>query len=429
MSFPPVGLWPLAWIAPVPWIALAMQPDLKGRRPWGQIWLGGWIFWLAMMYYLRLPHWLLNFGWPIMSAYLCCYVAMFFGVARFAMHQWKIPALVAIPVAWVGSEYLRSTLFGGLALNLLSHTQAPMPILIQTADLFGGYGVSFLMVLAATGLWKTYLGYRASKPLAATCWPAGVSLAIVGMMLAYGSVRMAEPTESQEAPATTVALIQGTIDTTFPTTEAEADRIKEQTFDQYMKLTHEVLAANDVDLVVWPEGKFTVGPDMILPSSLDALPAQERDRLLEHGEAMQWAAQVVARHPATRDPALPEDAQRQVPHLLVGCSTWETEYDRVYNSALLFDPNGGLSQRYLKNHRVMFGEYVPFGDWFPVIYDVLPIGIGLTPGTDPVSLEIGGAPFFAIGLFRKHGPPFHAAAAIGVGRERGASRCTPEPDR
>lgn len=389
LSFPPIGLWPLAWLAPAPWIALAMQPELKGRRPWLQIWVGGWVFWLAMMYYLRLPHWLLNFGWPIMSAYLCCFAAMFFGVARFAIHQWKLSPMLAVPVAWAGSEFLRSTLFGGLGLNLLSHTQVPLPVLIQTADLFGGYGVSFLMILATTGVVMTVRSYRDVNAEKKAWWPAAVSTGVVAIMFAYGSFRMAEPTEDPDQPATTVALIQGTIDTTFPKTDAEADQIKEDTFDQYMSLTHQVLEANDVDLVVWPEGKFTAGPDMVPPSNLDALPAEDRDGLLEHCEAVQWAAQVVARHPSTLDPPPAADKIRQVPHLLVGCSTWKTETNQVYNSALLFDPDGELSQRYLKNHRVMFGEYVPFGDWFPVIYDALPIGMGLTPGTEPVSVEIG----------------------------------------
>jgi apolipoprotein N-acyltransferase len=39
-------------------------------------------------------------------------------------------------------------------------------------------------------------------------------------------------------------------------------------------------------------------------------------------------------------------------------------------------------------HPVMFGEYVPFGDRFPVLYRLTPLPGGLTPGTAPVVVEV-----------------------------------------
>ena len=37
----PVDLWPLAWIAPVPWLMLARRAELTGRKPYRAIWLAG----------------------------------------------------------------------------------------------------------------------------------------------------------------------------------------------------------------------------------------------------------------------------------------------------------------------------------------------------------------------------------------------------
>lgn len=44
----------------------------------------------------------------------------------------------------------------------------------------------------------------------------------------------------------------------------------------------------------------------------------------------------------------------------------------LYNTALLIDGDGRVLGRYDKNYLLVFGEYIPFGDWFPVLYDWIP---------------------------------------------------------
>src|SRR5688500_6702965 len=67
-AFPPVGWHWLAWIAPVPWLWLARQPKLAGRRPYLMLWLAGSLHWLAMLYGVRMAHPALNAGWVVLSA-------------------------------------------------------------------------------------------------------------------------------------------------------------------------------------------------------------------------------------------------------------------------------------------------------------------------------------------------------------------------
>jgi apolipoprotein N-acyltransferase len=85
------------------------------------------------------------------------------------------------------------------------------------------------------------------------------------------------------------------------------------------------------------------------------------------------------------------DTQHKV-HLLVGTDTQilGPGRPRRFNSALLIAPDGRVLQRYYKVHRVVFGEYLPLGDWFPWIYRLTPMTHGLTPGPGPECFEVAG---------------------------------------
>ena len=97
LAQPPCDLWPLAWLAPLPWLAVVARPDLPLRRPFLAAWCGGLAYWLPAIHWLRLPHPATAIGWVLLSAYLACYSLAFIWSARRLMHRWRWPLVRAWP--------------------------------------------------------------------------------------------------------------------------------------------------------------------------------------------------------------------------------------------------------------------------------------------------------------------------------------------
>ena len=60
-----------------------------------------------------------------------------------------------------------------------------------------------------------------------------------------------------------------------------------------------------------------------------------------------------------------------------------------FNTALLADEKGEILGRYDKQFLLAFGEYLPFGETFPVLYDWSPNSGRFTPGTSIEPLVLG----------------------------------------
>lgn len=63
---------------------------------------------------------------------------------------------------------------------------------------------------------------------------------------------------------------------------------------------------------------------------------------------------------------------------------------RSYNSAMLLDPRGRVLGRTDKNYLLIFGEYIPFGDVFPKLYEWLPEASHFYPGETVETFEVNG---------------------------------------
>ena len=393
---PPADCWMLAWLAPLPWLAL-VQDERPATHAWRILWAAGLLHWLAAIHWLRLPHPATAIGWVALSAYLAAYVPLFVAIARRLVHAWRWPLVAAAPVAWMACEQLRGWFLGGFTFAALGHTQWRWTTLLQVADAVGAVGVGGVVMTVAAALAGLIAAGRRREGLREAALAASAAVAVLLAVLGYGTWRLATAPSDEAAPLD-VLLVQGSIDTELKhDPEAAADVAR-----HYDELTVAALPRDGSappDLVAWPEtmwrwGLLEIAPDEVLPESLvaatlaaagidDELPAAERQaacrRQLERERLAVLGA--YARRYGTHW-LVGLDRQLFTPHAAAGVQN--------FNCGLFLDPAGEPMACYSKMHPVMFGEYVPLADRFPWLYRLTPLPGGLTAGSEPVAVTIAG---------------------------------------
>ncbi|MBN2580154.1 MAG: apolipoprotein N-acyltransferase [Pirellulales bacterium] len=407
LSFPPVDWWPLAWIAPVPWVLLIRREKLEGPKPYLAIWLAGFTFWLGVLHWLRLPHPLTGIGWVALAFYFAFYVPVFVGVSRSAVHRLRVPAILAAPIVWTGLELVRGHLLSGMTMASLGHTQYRWVMLIQISDLAGAYGVSFLVMFVAACLAVFFFRYnlvrqsrtvpvRQSGNATGLTRPVSekfrvknflplfyIALAFL-VVLGYGYLQLLDGALMrhfhEDDPPLRIALIQESIDTEF----GKNDR--EEIYRRYVVLTAQAVRENKrLDLIVWPETFFRYP---ILTWDRDAFDRYP-EVLRGEGSAENGRRNLAAEAEKTWEEFRKITAEWNVP-LLTGLDTWHYTADGIlfYNSAAYIGKNGELIGRYDKMHPVMFGEYIPLADRIAWLNRITPLSAGLTPGERPKSFRL-----------------------------------------
>ncbi|MFQ5466355.1 MAG: apolipoprotein N-acyltransferase [Thermodesulfobacteriota bacterium] len=357
-SFPPVGLGWLAWVALVPLLAA-----LDGQ-PWRQGALSAFVF--GFVYFLGTVYWVVNsmffyggisltLSVPIMLllvAFLALYPAAFGLFLALVGRGGRVAGLLAAPTAWTALELLRSHMFTGFPWALVGYTQARVLPVIQIADVFGVWGVSFLVVAvnAVLALWLRRLlaGRRGAAPV-------GEAVAVAVMLtltIAYGFMRIGEVDERAGGwEGLTVGVAQGSIDQSVkwdPSRRAE-------TIGIYSDLSRRA-ASEGAGLIVWPE--------TAVPFYLGAEPEDSR--------RVEDAARTAGAYILTGSPSFSFPEKGSAPEF--------------FNSAYLLDPGGTATGRYDKVHLVPFGEYVPMRK---VLFFIskLTEGVGdFTPGPGPIPI-------------------------------------------
>jgi apolipoprotein N-acyltransferase len=336
-SFPKIDLFPLAWVAMVPLLTFLYDKDgltaFKGGFFFGLVYFFGTLYWIyhSIHYYGGISlfaSFLLVF---VLCMYFSLYPAVFAWLYAANIKRSNMPVLVAAPLLWTTLEFLRSYALGGFPWSSLGYSQYRFLSIIQTADITGVYGISFLIAAVNGAIVDALLLKRrqAERPLFSLLpIVAGfVSLGLVIIIsLSYGAFRLNQHRSGLPLKA---AVIQPDI---------EQDKKWDPSYQEAVMKTLKDLslsAAKDgPELIVWPETAvpFFFVSDERLTQEMVSFERQFNSYLL-FGSVL----------------AKKDEKESSKPNAI-----------QYTNSALLLDKNGNITYFYDKIHLVPFGEFVPF---------------------------------------------------------------------
>ena len=379
---PPCGLFPVAMVALCPLMMVAQSERRLSRGGWLSLHLGMTIYFLLSLQGLRHAHPAMFLCWGALSAYLAIYPILFVAICRYLSARFSL--ILVAPIAWVATEWVRNHLLTGISVLMLGHTQANAPAMIQVAELFGTYGVSYLLVVTNVAAWvvmKWCWNRRADRfPKAEVCGGAGLLVA----NLLFGFWRLSEP-ENPDKLATFVLLQRNE-----PVVYGQAIEREVEIFQNYAR---DAIAAvrksnREIDAVVWPESMFSgamhwmeATDSLVVPPQAEATEAEFRYGIQQQRQAIMSRAQTIT--------SLMN--QPQPPHLLAGCGVVVYgERARLYSGVLHVRPNSPIEEWYGKRHLVMFGEYVPILPHLPWLNQLVPPELGVTNGTSTVVMDVNG---------------------------------------
>lgn len=322
LSFPPIGLTFLAFVALVPLFLYLDKPvtfqrtaraGLLTALPFFGItlsWLNsvGTISWLAFPAYAAVV--------AVHAAGFFCFILPVVALKDYL----SLPFLYTAPFAWVACERLRA--YGDLSApwTNLGYSLTNFPFLLQFADFVGVYGVSFWLVTLNVLLFEAI---RARHQPAAYRKYFLLWLAVFSGVNGYNVYRWTHDYEPVTAHVN-VAVIQPNVPERIKWDDHYGREMLKKTFDLNLSATHD-----STDLVVWPETAVPYYIDESRPFSL-----------VEMGPL-----------PATNT------------RFLVGLL--KTSRDSVgerhfYNAAAMFDSQGTILQEYKKIYLVPATERYPF---------------------------------------------------------------------
>jgi apolipoprotein N-acyltransferase len=282
----------------------------------------------------------------------------------FATILWAYQGLALLTFVWLyrrGRQAGFDTLLAAASAMCLAEWGVPLlfehyfgaslhdvPLALQVADLGGPLLITGLLTVANAGI---YTLLRSLVERRAAWREPAIAAGLWALTLGYGAYRVHEvDARSAAAPKLSVGLVQTNMGL-FQKREDPEEGLRRH-IEQSMELTRE----HDLDLLVWPESAF----GWYIP------------------EGVRDLRRVVLGN------------QIRVPTLFGGLARREVDGEkRPFNTAFLSDAQGMLAGTYDKIYLLAFGEYIPFGEWLPFLYDWSPNSSRFAQGTHKRPLTLG----------------------------------------
>lgn len=276
LAFPKPGAWWLAFFCLIPFFA-ALERSTTLRRLiffavfWGlchSLTMGYWLFTALMAHYDLGPGVAAAFFGVCVWAPLCLVFFIHAAAYRLMMRDRLLFYAAVAPALWVLTEYAKARLLFLVPWGDLGYSLMPFGRFVQSADLFGIYGISFLVVMCNSVLFFAFKGIdfrafaagikagglfpgRSDLPRLAAA--AVVLVAGIGLPMIYGQYRIVEVQNTiesrfSEGDGFGAAIVQGNY--------RHSDRWSGMGFEQrlmtYLSMS-ETREGSDTRVIVWPE--------------------------------------------------------------------------------------------------------------------------------------------------------------------------------
>lgn len=358
VSFPGLDVWPLAFVAWIPWI-LALH-GASPRRAITQGLAAGLMIGLFGFYWLM--EMLQTFsGFPSWICALLMVIVCGYQAGRYALLGWlHVRATArgwwpgfAFLAAFSASEFVYPLLFP-FYFGASAHEVYPI---VQAAELGGPILVGLILVAPSWALALVIgraLELRAaggrvgfSRPFLDVGWRRwGFGLVVPLLAIVYGMVRIVQVDELvHDAPKIKVGIVQANMSLLGKRQDLKEGR------ERHLRATERLVKRDHVDLVVWPE-----------TSIAGAVPEAEAEEYYRKHVIKRLKVPTIFGAILVRNVS---DARGYV----------------AFNSALMSDGKGKLLGRYDKQYLVPFSEYIPWGDDYPILYEWSPNSSRFSPGT------------------------------------------------
>lgn len=262
-------------------------------------------------------------------------------------------SVILVAAVWTSVEYFFPFLFPYGISNALSDYIS----LIQVFDLFGIYGLSFIIVIVNLSAMRVIKSVALKSPMPTA--EIALSIALIAGALLYGQFRISRvDQEIAEAQKLKVGMVQANFDFLQKT-----ENLEEIVTKRHKEMSHEL---ESVDLIIWPETAlqawFSNDSDYLLVRDETGVPKIDGKYFLVGGMSY-----------------TPEDPDAEV----------LTDENLIkYNTAFLTDSDSLILGRYHKVELLLFGEYLPFSKYFPAIKNFSPASGDFTPGSELELFEI-----------------------------------------
>jgi apolipoprotein N-acyltransferase len=326
------------------------------------------LFWIGEAFLVEADKfaWMLPFAVTLLPAGLALFWAAAAALSRRLWPQGFARVLV-LAIFFSLAEYLRGTILTGLPWNIVGYALTSPLALMQSAGLFGIYGLSLLAMTLFAGPLVILADNAATSR--ARLQAAALVLIPLAVLWGYGAWRLSTP--ETFADGVKIRVVQPNV----LQSEKWRPEFQRQIFDTHLALSKTKPDGTQDNLdgithVIWPE------------AAMPFLPLETPQALAAIGDLLPAGTTLISGALRRSAPALDT----------TGAAALTAA---AYNSILVFDDTGALSSVYDKIHLVPFGEYIPLEPMLSTIgLSSLTFGRApFTPGADPRrALAVRGLP-------------------------------------